>query len=50
MTGMPAFGPTHDEKELWGLVALAKEMPQTSPAQYRQRVEAEQASEHEHTH
>ena len=27
MTGMPAFGPTHTEKIMWGLVALAEEVP-----------------------
>ncbi len=40
MTGMPAFGPTHDKEELWGLVALAKEMPQMTPGQYRGLVKA----------
>jgi mono/diheme cytochrome c family protein len=40
LTGMPAFGPTHDEQELWGLVALAKEMPRMSPEHYRQLVKA----------
>ncbi|MGA6927338.1 MAG: cytochrome c [Desulfosarcina sp.] len=40
MTGMPAFGPTHDEKELWGLVALAHEMPRMTPEQYQQAIDA----------
>ncbi|HSO20956.1 MAG TPA: cytochrome c, partial [Desulfosarcina sp.] len=34
MTGMPAFGPTHDEKELWGLVALARALPGMSAEAY----------------
>jgi hypothetical protein len=38
-TGMPAFGPTSKEEELWGLVALAREIPKMSPEQYRRRVE-----------
>jgi mono/diheme cytochrome c family protein len=38
MTGMPAFGPTHDEKELWGLVAIVEDIPRMSPEQYRQLV------------
>lgn len=38
MTGMPAFGPTHKEEQLWGLVALAEEMPQMSTEHYRQRL------------
>lgn len=39
MTGMPAFGPTHDEKELWGLVARATVIPQMSPEEYRRQVQ-----------
>jgi hypothetical protein len=27
MTGMPAFGPTHNNEELWGLAVLIKEIP-----------------------
>jgi len=27
MTGMPAFGPTHSEEELWGIVAYLKILP-----------------------
>lgn len=41
MTGMPAFGPTHSKDILWGLVDLAKEMPQISSKQYRQMVKKE---------
>jgi len=40
LTGMPAFGPTHDENELWGLVAIVKEIPRMSPEQYRQLVKS----------
>lgn len=40
MTGMPAFGPTHKDKALWGLTALAKEIHRMTPEQYRQQVEA----------
>lgn len=39
MTGMPAFGPTHGEDELWGLVALAREMPRLSAAEYQEQIE-----------
>jgi len=35
MTGMPAFGPTHSEDELWDLVALVKRLPRMSTAEYR---------------
>jgi len=40
MTGMPAFDPTHREAELWGLVALVKEMPRMSPERYRKLARA----------
>lgn len=40
MTGMPAFAPTHNEEELWGLVALANDMPEMSAEHYRQKVKA----------
>ena len=34
MTGMPAFGPTHSEEELWGVVAYLKILPGVkAPAQ-----------------
>ena len=27
MTGMPTFGPTPDEEQLWGIVAIVEEIP-----------------------
>lgn len=62
MTGMPAFGPTHSEEELWELVALVRRLPRLSPAEYGGLVtvnatgESGQAPtnqtghEHEHSH
>jgi len=35
MTGMPAFGPTHTDAEIWELVALVKRLAELSPAEYR---------------
>jgi len=35
MTGMPAFGSTHTEEQLWALAYFAKQLPQLSPAQYQ---------------
>lgn len=34
--GMPAFGPTHSDEELWGLVAFLKRLPKMSPEEYAQ--------------
>jgi hypothetical protein len=39
MTGMPAFGPTHDDEELWGLTALVNKIPRTTAEEYRRQVE-----------
>ena len=53
LTGMPAFGPTHKDEILWGLVALSKEIPKMTPEQYQLRVkemglEEEMAQGHRH--
>ena len=40
MTGMPAFGPTHNDEELWGLTVLTTEMPHMTIEQYRQQLKA----------
>ncbi len=35
MTGMPAWGPSHNDEELWDIVAFVKALPEISPAEYR---------------
>ncbi len=53
MTGMPAFGPTHDEKSMSGLVALVEEMSQMSPEEYQRMIEtmkSEGEEGHAHDH
>jgi|TARA_R100000501_G_scaffold18540_1_gene40549 mono/diheme cytochrome c family protein len=34
MSGMPAFGPTHDDETLWNIAAFVKAMPEMSAEQY----------------
>lgn len=34
MTGMPAFGPTHDDDALWSIAAFVREMPAMTPERY----------------
>lgn len=34
MTGMPAFGPSHDEEMLWSLVAFVKRLPGMTSEDY----------------
>jgi len=40
MTGMPAFGPTHSEEELWGVVVILKRLPNLKPEKYKAMVKA----------
>jgi hypothetical protein len=28
MTGMPSFGKTHTDKQLWGIIAIVKKLPE----------------------
>jgi len=34
MSGMPAFGPTHDDEALWGIAAFVKQLPAMTPERY----------------
>jgi len=49
MTGMPAFGPTHADDQLWDLVAFLRKLPSLSPAEYSSLV-AGQVERHSHDH
>jgi mono/diheme cytochrome c family protein len=46
MTGMPAFGETHDEKEIWSLVAFIRTMADLSSEQYGRLAKALEAHSH----
>lgn len=35
MTGMPAWGVTHDDQKIWAMVAFIEQLPKTTPAQYQ---------------
>jgi mono/diheme cytochrome c family protein len=39
MTGMPAFGVTHSDEEIWAIVAFLKKMGDLSPEQYQKMVD-----------
>ena len=49
MTGMPAFGPTHDDAALWNVAAFVNELPAMTPEDYR-AYEAEGEGGHGHSH
>jgi mono/diheme cytochrome c family protein len=38
MTGMPAFGVTHSDEEIWAIVAFLQQMPQMTKEQYQARL------------
>lgn len=50
MTGMPAFGPTHDDEELWNIVAFVEQLPKVSAEQYAQAAQELGESQESHRH
>ena len=47
MTGMPAWGTTHDDHGIWALVAFIRKLPQLSPQSYQALVgQGEDGHEH----
>jgi len=47
MTGMPAFGPTHDDREMWSMTAFIKALPTMSAAQYAELRESAEGHHHD---
>lgn len=35
MSGMPAWGVTHSDKEIWAIVAFTRKLPSMKPAEYQ---------------
>ena len=50
MTGMPAFGPTHDDPTIWNIVAFVSQLPNMTPEQYRQLEQQTAGSDDKHQH
>jgi mono/diheme cytochrome c family protein len=48
MTGMPAWGVTHDDQSIWGLVAFLRKLPELSPDAYQELV-AQSSGGHSHS-
>ncbi len=51
MSGMPAWGKTHDDRKIWSIVAFLQRLPGLSAQQYQElvaRAPKEEEGEHEH--
>ncbi|AZO27800.1 MULTISPECIES: cytochrome c [Mesorhizobium] len=46
MTGMPAFGSTHNQEELWAMVAFVRRLPKMSLSEYEKITEASEGGGH----
>jgi mono/diheme cytochrome c family protein len=46
LAGMPAFGVTHSDEELWGIVAFLRRLESMSPEEYRRLAREEQTHAH----
>lgn len=51
MAGMPGFGATHSDRQLWALTAVVRQLPELSADEYQARTgHAEQPASGGHTH
>jgi len=48
MTGMPAFGPTHTDDEIWGIVAFVRHLPELQPEEVTILAAAAENQKHHH--
>lgn len=48
MTGMPAWGPTHSDEELWDMVAFMKKFSKMSGEDYKGWIKKAEAAGHHH--
>lgn len=46
MSAMPAWGKTHDDQSIWGLVAFLRKLPELTAEQYQAMVEASEDHHH----
>ncbi len=47
MSGMPAFGRTHSDEEIWNIVAFVQELPKMSAARYAELTAGAEEQHHE---
>src|SRR5262249_30548705 len=48
MTGMPAFGPTHQDDEIWKIVAFLRHVPKLTPEEKASLAAASEEEDHHH--
>jgi mono/diheme cytochrome c family protein len=48
MTGMPAFSPTHEEEEIWKIVAFLRHLEELTPEEEKELAAKAEASDHHH--
>ncbi len=47
MTGMPAWGLTHEDERIWSMVAFLRKLPELTPAAYQELVESGDGHHHD---
>ena len=52
LAGMPAFGPTHSDAEIWGIVAFVRQLERMTEEEYAERVRSlgESGADTGHSH
>jgi mono/diheme cytochrome c family protein len=46
-TGMPAWGQTHDDEEIWNIVSFVHQLPHMTPEEYRAMTTIADSTDHE---
>ena len=50
MSAMPAWGSSHDDKAIWGMVAFLQKLPDMTPEQYKALTQSSGSGEEGHHH
>lgn len=50
MTAMPAWGLSHDDQAIWGMVAFVLKLSHMTPEQYQSLIRSVQDHDHDHDH
>lgn len=50
MTGMPAWGATHSDRDIWNIVAFLQKLPELTPEEYEALLPAGEEADDGHAH